>query len=130
MKIGKQARRDAKDLYLACRREGVLDEGRVRQTVSQVLAAKPRNYLGTLAHFQRLVQLDIQRRTVRVENAVPTYDALMAEIRSSLTRLHGPGLDFQFFIKPELIGGLRIQVGSDVYDGTVKSRLAALENSF
>jgi F-type H+-transporting ATPase subunit delta len=130
MKIGKQARRDAKDLYLACRREGVLDEGRVRQTVSQVLAAKPRNYLGTLAHFQRLVQLDIQRRTVRVENAVPTSDALMAEIRSSLTRLHGPGLDFQFFIKPELIGGLRIQVGSDVYDGTVKSRLAALENSF
>lgn len=130
MKIGKQARRDAKDLYLACRREGVLDEGRVRQTVTQVLAAKPRNYLGTLAHFQRLVQLDIQRRTVRVENAVPTSDALMAEIRSSLTRLHGPGLDFQFFIKPELIGGLRIQVGSDVYDGTVKSRLAALENSF
>jgi len=130
MKIGKQARRDAKDLYLACRREGVLDEGRVRQTVSQVLAAKPRNYLGTLAHFQRLVQLDIQRRTVRVENAVPTSDALMAEIRSSLTRLHGPGLDFQFYIKPELIGGLRIQVGSDVYDGTVKSRLAALENSF
>ena len=130
MKIGKQARRDAKDLYLACRREGVLDEGRVRQTVSQVLAAKPRNYLGTLAHFQRLVQLDIQRRTVRVENAVPTSDALMAEIRSSLTRLHGAGLDFQFFIKPELIGGLRIQVGSDVYDGTVKSRLAALENSF
>jgi len=130
MKIGKQARRDAKDLYLACRREGVLDEGRVRQTVSQVLAAKPRNYLGTLAHFQRLVQLDIQRHTVRVENAVPTSDALMAEIRSSLTRLHGPGLDFQFFIKPELIGGLRIQVGSDVYDGTVKSRLAALENSF
>ena len=130
MKIGKQARRDAKDLYLACRREGVLDEGRVRQTVSQVLAAKPRNYLGTLAHFQRLVQLDIQRHTVRVENAVPTSDALMAEIRSSLTRLHGPGLDFQFFIKPELLGGLRIQVGSDVYDGTVKSRLAALENSF
>jgi F-type H+-transporting ATPase subunit delta len=130
MKIGKQARRDAKDLYLACRREGVLDEGRVRQTVSQVLAAKPRNFLGTLAHFQRLVQLDIQRRTVRVENAVPTTDALMADIRSSLTRIHGPGLDFQFFIKPELIGGLRIQVGSDVYDGTVKSRLAALENSF
>ena len=32
MKIGKQARRDAKDLFLACKREGVLDEARVRQT--------------------------------------------------------------------------------------------------
>ena len=130
MKIGKQARRDAKDLFLACRRDGVLDEGRVRQTVSQVLAAKPRNYLGTLAHFQRLVKLDLDRRTVRVENAIPTTDALMAEIKSSLTKRYGQGLEFQFFINPELIGGLRIQVGSDVYDGTVKSRLAALETSF
>ena len=130
MKIGKQARRDAKDLFLACRRDGVLDEGRVRQTVSQVLAAKPRNYLGTLAHFQRLVKLDLDRRTVRVENAIPTTDALMAEIKSSLAKRYGQGLEFQFFIKPDLIGGLRIQVGSDVYDGTVKSRLAALETSF
>jgi F-type H+-transporting ATPase subunit delta len=29
--------------------------------------------------------------------------------------------------KPELIGGMRIKVGSDVYDGSVKARLAALE---
>jgi F-type H+-transporting ATPase subunit delta len=130
MKIGKQARRDAKDLFLACRRDGVLDEGRVRQTVTQVLAAKPRNYLGTLTHFQRLVELDVQRRTVRVENAVPTSEALMAGIKTSLVRKYGPGLDFQFFVEPSHIGGLRIQVGSDVYDGTVKSRLAALENSF
>jgi F0F1-type ATP synthase delta subunit len=29
-----------------------------------------------------------------------------------------------------LIGGMRIQVGSDVYDGTVQSELAALERRF
>jgi F0F1-type ATP synthase delta subunit len=29
-----------------------------------------------------------------------------------------------------LIGGLRIQVGSDVYDGSVRARLASLEQSF
>lgn len=130
MKIGKQARRDAKDLFLACKREGVLDEARVRQTVTHVLAAKPRNYLGVLTHFQRLLRIDSERRTVRVENAVETSAALMAELKSGLARRYGSGLDFQFFIDPSLIGGLRIKVGSDVYDGTVKSRLAALENSF
>lgn len=130
MKIGKQARRDAKDLFLACRRDGVLDETRVRQTVTQVLASKPRNYLAALTHFQRLVELDIQSRTVRIENAVPTSESLMADLKTSLTGRYGAGLDFQFFADPTLIGGLRIRIGSDVFDGTVKSRLADLETRF
>ncbi len=130
MKIGKQARRDAKDLFLACRREEILDSNRVRQTVTQVLAAKPRNYLAVLSHFQRLIQIEIEAHTVRIENSVPTSDALMAELKASLTRRYGPGLEFEFHVDPSLIGGLRIQIGSDVYDGTVKSRLTALESSF
>jgi len=130
MKIGKQARRDAKDLFLACNRDGVLDETRVRQTVTQVLASKPRNYLAALTHFQRLVELDIQSRTVRIENAVPTSESLMADLKTSLTGRYGAGLDFQFFVDPTLIGGLRIRIGSDVFDGTVKSRLADLETRF
>jgi len=130
MKIGKQARRDAKDLFLACKRDGVLDETRVRQTVTQVLASKPRNYLAALTHFQRLVELDIQSRTVHIENAVPTSESLMADLKTSLTGRYGAGLDFQFFVDPTLIGGLRIRIGSDVFDGTVKSRLADLETRF
>ena len=130
MKIGKQARRDAKELFLACRRDGVLNETRVRQTVAQVLASKPRNYLAALTHFQRLLELDIQSRTVRIENAVPTSESQMATLKANLTQKYGAGLDLQFFVDPTLIGGLRIQIGSDVFDGTVKTRLAALENSF
>jgi len=108
----------------------VLDETRVRQTVTQVLASKPRNYLAALTHFQRLVELDIQSRTVRIENAVPTSESLMADIKTSLTGRYAAGLDFQFFVDPTLIGGLRIRIGSDVFDGTVKSRLADLETRF
>jgi F-type H+-transporting ATPase subunit delta len=130
MKIGKQARRDAKELFMACRRDGVLNETRVRQTVAQVLASKPRNYLAALTHFQRLLELDIQSRTVRIENAVPTSESQMATLKANLTQKYGAGLDFQFFVDPTLIGGLRIQIGSDVFDGSVKTRLAALENSF
>lgn len=130
MKIGKQARRDGKDLYRMCLSEGVLNETRVRQAVTQVLASKPRNYLAALTHFQRLVELDVQGRTVRIENAVPTSESQMATLKANLTQKYGTGLDFQFFVDPTLIGGLRIQIGSDVFDGTVKTRLAALENSF
>ena len=130
MKISKQSRRDAKALFSVCRVNGVLDEARVRQTVTAVIARKPRGYVATLSHFQRLVKLDIDRRSARVENAVETSPNLQQAITQSLTRRYGAGLNVTFWVNPALIGGLRIKVGSDVFDGSVAARLAALEESF
>ena len=129
MKISKQSRRDAKALFGACRVDGLLDEGKVRQTVTAVIERRPRGFAATLAHFQRLVKLDLDRRSARVENAVETSPALMEAIKTNLTRRYGPGLDVTFWVRPELIGGLRIKVGSDVFDGSVAARLAALETT-
>ena len=130
MKISKQARRDAKQLFNVCKVSGVLDEGRVRQTVSAVIAQKPRGYVGILSHFQRLVKLDIERRTARVESAVALSGALQESVKANLAKRYGAGLSIGFAVNPALIGGLRVKVGSDVYDGSVKARLAELEASF
>ena len=130
MKISKQSRRDAKTLFGACRVDGLLDEGKVRQTVTAVIDRRPRGFAATLAHFQRLVKLDLDRRSARVENAVETSPELMEAIKANLTRRYGPGLYVTFWVRPELIGGLRIKVGSDVFDGSVAARLAALETTF
>lgn len=129
MKISKQSRRDAKALFGACRVNGVLDESRVRQAVTSVIAGKPRGYVATLTHFQRLVKLDLDRRSACVENAVESTPALREAIQQNLTRRYGPGLNVTFRVNPALIGGLRIKVGSDVFDGSVAARLAALEES-
>lgn len=129
MKISKQSRRDAKALFSVCRVNGVLDEARVRQTVTAVIAGKPRGYVATLTHFQRLVKLDLDRRSACVENAVESTPALREAIQQNLTRRYGPGLNVTFRVNPALIGGLRIKVGSDVFDGSVAARLAALEES-
>ena len=130
MKISKQARREAKELFRSCTADGVLDENRVRQAVQLVLKAKPRGYLAILSHFERLVRLEIQQRTARVESAIPLPADLQATVKTGLTRLYGPGLNISFSQQPKLIGGLRIQVGSDVYDGSIQARLAALQQSF
>jgi len=129
MKISKQARRDAKSLFQTCKVNGLLEDNRARQAVSAVIARKPRGYVAILHHFKRLVKLDLDRRTARVENAVETPPELMNSIRANLERRYGSGLNISFGVNPGLIGGLRIKVGSDVYDGSVKARLEALQSS-
>lgn len=130
MKISKQERREAKELFRSCVADGLLNEDRVRQATKKVLEVKPRGYLGILAHFHRLVKLDIERRTARVESAVPLAPELQNVVRNNLTKTYGQGLSISFAQNPALIGGLRIKVGSDVYDGSVQGRLRALEDSF
>jgi F-type H+-transporting ATPase subunit delta len=130
MKISKQARREAKQLFRTCMANGRLDENRAREAIKQLIAKKPRGYLAILAQLERLVKLEEERRTAKVESATPVPDDLQATVQNDLTRRYGPGLRISFTQNPALIGGLRIQVGSDVFDGTVQARLNSLQETF
>jgi len=130
MKISKQARRDAKELFRSTIVNGALDENRIREVVSKVAQAKPRGYFAILSHFQRLVKLEIERRTAKVESAAPLSPEVQADVKNKLGKLYGQGLNISFTQNPSLLGGLRIQVGSDVYDGSVQARLENLVESF
>lgn len=130
MKISKQAKREAKELFRSCLADGLLDERRVREAVQRVLQLKPRGYLATLSHFQRLLKLAIQQRTARIESPVPLSPEFESQIQAGLARRYGPGLNFSFARNPALLGGLRIRIGSDVYDGSIQGRLEALKESF
>ena len=130
MKITKQAKREAKQLFRYCLVNGLLDENRVRKVVQYAIAAGHRNSAAIVSHFVRLVKLELVRRTAMVESAVPLPPDLQAAIEAGLTRRYGVGLTTAFAQRPELIGGMRIQVGSDVYDSSVRAALAALEKSF
>ena len=127
MKISKQARRDGKTFLNTCKVDGVLDGNRVRQVVKAVIEKKPRGYVAALSHFQRLVKLDIERRTAIVESAAPLPGEIETTVRAELAWGYGQNLNLSFAVNKDLIGGLRVKVGSDVYDGSVKARLAELE---
>jgi F-type H+-transporting ATPase subunit delta len=126
----KQANREAKQLYRLCRVNSSVDEDRVRQVVQQVSTSGRRNSHAILAHCLRLARLDHDQHTAKVESAMPLSPELQTATQASLIRLYGSELATSFIDRPSLIGGMRIQVGSDVYDGTVQSELAALEKRF
>jgi len=129
VKSNKQTRREARQLFRLCLVSGLLDEDRARQVVQQFVAAQPRGYLATLSQFRRLVESDSVRHTATVESALTLPADLQARVQTGLARAYGPGLNTSFAENSTLIGGMRIRVGSDVYDGSVQARLAALEQS-
>ena len=130
MNINKRAKREAKQLFRLCLVNSLLDEDRVRQVVQRVLAAGHRDCWAILSHFGRLVKLDLAQHTATIESATLLPLDLQAAIEAGLTRRYGPGLTTAFAHRPALIGGMRIQVGSDVYDGSVRAGLAAMERGF
>jgi F-type H+-transporting ATPase subunit delta len=130
MKTSKQAQREARQLFRSCQVNGLLDENRVRRAFSLLVEKKPRGCMGILMRLQRLVKLDREQHTARVESATPLSADLQAEVAAGIAKSYGAGLDISFRQNPALIGGVRIQVGSDLYDGSVKTRLERLEESF
>jgi F-type H+-transporting ATPase subunit delta len=130
MKGNKRARREAKQLYHMCLVNGLLDETRVRRVVQRVVAADRHDGPAIMSQFVRLLRLDLTGRTATIESATPLAADVQAAIEAGLTRRHGPGLVTAVAHRPALIGGLRIQVGCDVYDGSVLGRLTTLQRSF
>ncbi len=130
MKTTRRARRAARRLYRACLVDGLLDDGRARQVVGAVAGSRRRGSLPILSHFRRLVQLDRDRHRALVESALPLPDDLRTTVVRGVAMAYGPGVSTSFAQDPGLIGGMRVRVGSDVYDGSVRAALSTLEQAF
>jgi F-type H+-transporting ATPase subunit delta len=130
MKTTKQSEREARQLLRFCLVGGTVDEDRARLVVDSVLQSKRRGYLLLVKRFMRLLAHEYARHTAEIESALPLPTDLRISVQTGLTAVYGSGLTWAFIQRPSLIGGMRIKVGSDVYDGSVQSGLAALAKSF
>lgn len=130
MKISKVAAATARRFYGMCQVNGRLDDARLRDLVTTLISTQPRDYRAILASIQRLARLEMKRREVLVESAGELDFSEKQRIESGLAAEHGPGLSIKYAVVPALLGGLRVRVGDDVLDGSVKSRLERLANAF
>jgi F-type H+-transporting ATPase subunit delta len=130
MKTAKQSGREAKQLLRLCLVDGRVDESRARLVVQSVIQSRHRGYLTLLGLFLRLLKLDYAQHAAEIESAVPLASDLQARVQAAIAGVYGPGITARFAQNPSLIGGMRLRVGSDVYDGSVRCGLAALARSF
>lgn len=127
MKINKETRQMSKDLLRASFADGQLDHGRVRSLVTSLIEKKPRNYLKVLDAYKRLLRLEVEKRSATIETATSLDTSARDEMTENLKRKYGADLSATFAVVPELLGGMRVRVGSDVWDSSVRNRLQRLQ---
>jgi F-type H+-transporting ATPase subunit delta len=130
MYTARKARTDATRLWRLCLVNGRPDPARVSNIVDGLVDTTRTGARAMLAHFLRLVRLDVARWSARVDTAAPLEAADRAALEAMIGERYGRGIEAAFGVDPALIGGMRLRVGSDVYDGSIRARLTALDKRF
>ncbi|MET7424075.1 F0F1 ATP synthase subunit delta [Dactylosporangium sp. NPDC005555] len=82
---------------------------------------------GFESSLTRLIELAAKQRdhsVAYVTTAVPLTEADEQRLADRLAELYGRQVSLKVDVDPRIIGGVRVKVGSDLYDGTVSRRLA------
>jgi F-type H+-transporting ATPase subunit delta len=127
MKINKETRQLSKELLRSSFTDGQLDGGRVASLVKSLIEKKPRHYVQVLEAYKRLVRLEVEKRTATIETATELSPDAGNQIVENLKRRYGSDLAARFVVNKDLLGGMRIRVGSDVWDSSVRNRLHRLQ---
>jgi F-type H+-transporting ATPase subunit delta len=127
MKVSKIARKGARMLFSAVHTGGRLDQGKVRSVLASVLERRPAGSAEILHEFHRLVRLELESHAALVETAEALSASEVHTVEKSLTARFGSETTFSYSVNPSLIAGIRVKIGSDVYDASVRERLNRLK---
>jgi F-type H+-transporting ATPase subunit delta len=127
MKISKEIRQLSRTLVRESYVDGRLSRERIDEIVGAIIEKKPRNYIHLLENYQRLLRLEVEKRRATIESAAELDPEAGRQIVAGLERRYGSGLTTEYLLNPTLLGGVRVRVGSDVWDSSVRNRLERLQ---
>lgn len=85
-------------------------------------------FLETVLFFYEELSYEIQNRIkVKVVSASPLPDSRREEVIRKLSEITGKQVELILETDPDLIGGLAAQVGSTIYDGTLRNQLSRVK---
>src|SRR5215469_3781044 len=98
----------------------------LRLITQAVVNPRGRNLEANLADYARLVAEWRQRLIAVVRVATALSDRQRERLTAALSAIYDRGIQLNVVIDPQVVGGVSIQIGDDLIDGTLSSRLAAL----
>ncbi|HUR57705.1 MAG TPA: F0F1 ATP synthase subunit delta, partial [Opitutaceae bacterium] len=122
----KQVQQLARQYFKLSLVNGTLSPDHVGGVLAHIEKHRPPQTLAVLKAYQRLVATEVARGQAVVEHAGPITPAVLANITAAMTKKYGRPVTS--FAQPnnDLLAGMRIRVGDDVYESSVAGQLATL----
>lgn len=105
---------------------GLLDGKALPATVGlaeQALSGSHRSIDVAIAEYQKVAAAVFQEQVATVRTARALSEADRSRLQEALTRQYGREVHLNVVLEPDLVGGMRVEIGDDVIDGTVSARL-------
>jgi F-type H+-transporting ATPase subunit delta len=126
MHASKQSLQYARQLFRLSLADDQISAERVNGVLAYLDRHPPRQPLAILKHYRRLVTAQLAKNHALVEHAGPIANGILHTIEDALTKKYQRPIAAAARPNPDLIAGLRIRVGDDVYESSIASQLAAL----
>ncbi len=91
--------------------------------VKQSLAGSYRTVVVALEDYERVAASVHDQGVATVTVARPLSDADRDRLADALARQYGRAVHLNVVVEPDIVGGIRVEIGDDVIDGTISSRL-------
>lgn len=113
---------------------GQLLDGRVPPAAAllakRAVAARERTFAHSIESFVNLAAEQKNRLVATVRVAWPLEPEQSRRLREALRRQVGRDVVIQEIVDPEVLGGVQVELGNEIIEGTVGSRLAEAERLF
>ena len=126
MAVDKQTKLLAKQLFKLSLVNGVVSPEQVAGVLGWVEKTSPRRPVAVLKAYHHRIAIELAKSRAEVEHAGPVADTTLKSIEAAMTRKYSRTVTAVAKANPQLLAGLRIRVGSDVYESSVAGQLAAL----
>jgi F-type H+-transporting ATPase subunit delta len=96
----------------------------------RAVAARERTFGHTIEGYVTLAAAQKNRVVATVRVAQPLSSEQRDRLRAALTKQIGREVAIQEVIDPDILGGVRVELGDEVFEGTVADRLEAARRLF
>ncbi len=126
MSAAKQTRLLAKKLFKLSVVNGVVVPDQVAGVLGWIEKHSPRHPLALLKAYHRYIAAELAKSQARVEHAGPVGEGTLTTIEGAMTQKYKRLIAVSARPNPSLLAGLRIRVGSDLYESSVSGQLSTL----
>ena len=129
MRGNKKTKALAKQLFKLSVVNGTVSPEQVTGVLGYIEKTKPQQALALLKLYHRAIATELAKSNAVVEHAGPISATALQSIAAALSRKYSRPVAATAQLDSRLLAGVRVRVGSDVYESTVAGQLANLSNA-